>query len=218
MSPSSNVLGMPTSSCSVCHHHWRTRRDRHTPGGHPARSLRHWNVAGCFGAALARSYNVRMSHTERKANRLPEFDYRTPGAYFVTVCVQDRLCLFGAMKDDAMHLNPAGEMIRQVWAEMPAHYAGIDIDAFVVMPNHVHGILWVRDPSGDDHPPSAGTGDIEGKESQDEEMPSGLSLPDAMHRFKSLTTARYRHGVTGQGWQRFHKVPVAAQLLRPRDP
>ena len=73
--------------------------------------------------------------------RLPGYDYAQTGAYFVTICTNNRECLFGDVVDGVMVLNAAGKMIQQVWAEIPLHVPNADIDAFVVMPNHIHGII-----------------------------------------------------------------------------
>jgi putative transposase len=77
--------------------------------------------------------------------RLPEYDYSQAGAYFVTVCTQNRGCLFGEIVGGEMRENTLGQMVHQVWEELPRHYPGVDIDAFVVMPNHVHAIVVIQD-------------------------------------------------------------------------
>jgi putative transposase len=77
----------------------------------------------------------------RRSIRLKHYDYRQAGVYFLTVCVQDRSCLFGEIVEGAMRLSAAGAMVQAVWEAVPEHYAGVELDAFVVMPNHVHGIV-----------------------------------------------------------------------------
>jgi hypothetical protein len=79
----------------------------------------------------------------RRSIRLKGYDYATPGACFVTICIRNRECLFGAVTDGMMRLNEAGHMVRVIWDEIPIRYPGIETDAFVVMPNHVHGIIIV---------------------------------------------------------------------------
>jgi putative transposase len=83
----------------------------------------------------------------RRSIRLREFDYTTAGAYFVTIVGQDRACLFGDVIDGEMHLNDAGRMVETVWTEIPAFYPGVDIDSFVIMPNHLHGIVVLEQSS-----------------------------------------------------------------------
>ncbi|MDO9081526.1 MAG: transposase [Desulfuromonadales bacterium] len=77
----------------------------------------------------------------RRSIRLQRYDYSSAGAYFVTICTQNRECLFGEMEDGAMRLNDAGKVAEQCWQEIPGHFPQVELDEFVVMPNHVHGIL-----------------------------------------------------------------------------
>lgn len=78
---------------------------------------------------------------DRCSLRLEGYDYAQAGAYFVTVVVQARLLLFGDVVDGEMRLNQAGAMVTRVWEEMPDRFPNIEMDAFVVMPNHIHGII-----------------------------------------------------------------------------
>jgi len=78
---------------------------------------------------------------QRRSPRLHGYDYTRAGAYFVTVCTQERIRCFGRVVDGALRLTPAGQMVQEIWDDLPAHYPGIDLDAFVVMPDHVHGIV-----------------------------------------------------------------------------
>jgi REP element-mobilizing transposase RayT len=73
--------------------------------------------------------------------RLKTFDYSLPGMYFVTVCVQNRECLLGDISGPDMRLNESGSMVKGVWHGLPERFPNLDLDAFVVMPNHIHGIL-----------------------------------------------------------------------------
>lgn len=84
-------------------------------------------------------YDPEKHH--RRSVRLRGYDYSQAGAYFVTICTQNRECLFGDMVDGEMRLNDAGRVVHGVWNDLPDHYAGVKLDAFVVMPNHVHGII-----------------------------------------------------------------------------
>ena len=85
----------------------------------------------------------------RKHPRITGFDYSRSGMYFVTVCTDRRLCLFGDVSEDAVHLSEIGRVGQACWGEIPGHYPGVATDAFVVMPNHVHGILdFTRGPAG----------------------------------------------------------------------
>lgn len=77
----------------------------------------------------------------RRSIRLKGYDYAEAGAYFVTICTKGRVCLFGEIVNGDMQLNEFGKIVMATWADLPAHYAGVELDAFVVMPNHVHGIV-----------------------------------------------------------------------------
>ncbi|MCV4697941.1 hypothetical protein OFB92_33025, partial [Escherichia coli] len=80
------------------------------------------------------SYNLELHH--RRSIRLKGFDYASAGAFFGTVFVQNRECLFGEIRDYKMHLNDAGQMVLQVWNDLPRQYQGVNVDAFMLMPNH----------------------------------------------------------------------------------
>ena len=73
--------------------------------------------------------------------RLRGWDYSSEGSYFVTICTQDRDNLFGRVVKGNMELNQYGIIVNQCWFDLPNHYENIRLDAFVVMPNHVHGII-----------------------------------------------------------------------------
>ncbi len=81
----------------------------------------------------------------RKSIRLRNYDYSLPGSYFVTICVKDRKNLFGDIIDGVMHLNQYGMIVKSMWDEITNHYNGILLDEFIVMPNHVHGIIIIID-------------------------------------------------------------------------
>lgn len=77
----------------------------------------------------------------RRSIRLKGHDYSGPGAYFVTLCTYNRECLFGEIEDGEMRLNNMGHVVRDKWVRSADIRPGIVLDAFVVMPNHVHGIV-----------------------------------------------------------------------------
>ena len=81
----------------------------------------------------------------RRSIRLREYDYGQAGAYFVTVCTQDRECLFGEVVDGGMVLNAPGKVVAAVWLRSAVIRGEIELDVFVVMPNHLHGIVVIRD-------------------------------------------------------------------------
>jgi REP element-mobilizing transposase RayT len=90
-----------------------------------------------------------MKNKHRRKNiRLAGYDYKQSGAYFVTIVTQNRECLFGEIVDGGMRLNEAGKVVAGSWAALPNHYANTGLDEFVVMPNHIHGIITLQDCVG----------------------------------------------------------------------
>lgn len=88
------------------------------------------------------------SKHNRRSIRLRDYDYSQPRAYFITICAHDRACLFGDIVGGEMRLNDAGRMVQQCWDEIPQHFPHVELDQFVVMPNHVHGIVVITHHPG----------------------------------------------------------------------
>jgi len=84
-------------------------------------------------------YNPDIHH--RRSIRLKGYDYTRAGAYFVTICALERECLFGDIVDGMMVMNQFGDLVEAAWHDLPSHYPWVALDRFVVMPNHVHGII-----------------------------------------------------------------------------
>ena len=78
---------------------------------------------------------------QRHPLRLEEYDYSRAGAYFITVCTKDHENILGEIVNGSMRLNPFGEIVEACWEGLPSRYPDIELDAFVVMPNHIHGII-----------------------------------------------------------------------------
>jgi putative transposase len=95
----------------------------------------------------AMPYDPQRHH--RQSTRLRGYEYSQPGAYFVTICVEGRKPLLGRVVDGVMELNELGRIVLRAWDDLPLRFATIQMDAFVVMPNHVHGvvILGASDPA-----------------------------------------------------------------------
>jgi len=85
--------------------------------------------------------NVNPSLPHRKNLRLPEFDYSQNGSYFVTIVTHDRKHLFGEVVKGEVVLDEVGRMVEGVWASIPAHFPQVELGEFVIMPNHIHGII-----------------------------------------------------------------------------
>jgi REP element-mobilizing transposase RayT len=82
-----------------------------------------------------------MKWPDRKLNRLNGFDYSRDALYFVTSCVQDKACVFGKVVNEEMQLNEYGSIAEQQWDWLEKQYPYVVLHAFVVMPNHVHGLI-----------------------------------------------------------------------------
>ncbi len=87
-------------------------------------------------------FNSDVNH--RQSIRLHGYNYATSGAYSVTVVTQGRECAFGDVVDGVMTENTVGRMVRQAWFALPDRFPRMSLDAFVVMPNHIHGIIWIE--------------------------------------------------------------------------
>jgi REP element-mobilizing transposase RayT len=114
--------------------------------------------------------------------------------YFITIATQNRDCLFGDIIDSVPRLNDDGGMIQSLWVDLPTFYQGVETDTFIVMPNHIHGIVLLVGAGPRACPKDAG---------QPQGVAPTMSLPDVIHRFKPLTTKRYVDGVKQGGWMSF---------------
>ncbi|MDD5093903.1 MAG: hypothetical protein PHV74_05925 [Dehalococcoidia bacterium] len=84
----------------------------------------------------------------RRSTRLKDYDYSQAGVYFITICTQNRDCLFGEIVNGEMRLNDTGHFVQQCWFDIPLHFPHAELDAFTVMPNHVHGIIVITHSVG----------------------------------------------------------------------
>ena len=85
------------------------------------------------------SYNPEIHH--RRTIRLKDYDYSSSGAYFITICVDKRECLFGEIINGIMNLSEIGKIANNNWLEIPEHSQNVELGEFVIMPNHLHGII-----------------------------------------------------------------------------
>ena len=125
--------------------------------------------------------------------RLPGHDYSSPGAYFITICTHNRQCLFGEIVDGEIMLNEFGELVKSEWQKTGIIRPNIVIDAFVIMPNHLHGILIINDEFcyGRDTLQRVSTiGRKINENNQIEQFgkPTKNSIPTIVRSFKSTTT------------------------------
>ena len=161
-------------------------------------------------------YNPLTHH--RKSIRLKGYDYSKAGLYFITICCQNRACLFGKVvganpcgrpntnNETQMDLNNAGKMIEEQWLLLKNRFSNIELHEFVIMPNHFHGILEIVDtnehiidlndkgrPQGHEN----GNGQPQGH--------APTTVGDIIGAFKSITTVEYICGVKTFDWQPFNR-------------
>lgn len=146
----------------------------------------------------------------RRSIRLKNYDYSQSGLYFITICAQNRCCLFGEIVDGAMILNDAGQMVYDQWAILPNRFNRVELHEFIVMPNHFHGIIELvsKHPVG---APLVGAPSHGGdpNDHQQTGQPQGIAptvnptIGDIVGAYKSLTTNEYIAGVKHYHWPRF---------------
>jgi REP element-mobilizing transposase RayT len=158
------------------------------------------------------TYDPQKHH--RRSIRLKGYDYAQPGAYFVTICTQNRACLFGEVVDRQMQLNDAGRMVERWWKELNRKFAHIRTDAFVVMPNHIHGIIVIEpvgadlrvcpdDELGAHHQQSGVRADLRVCPDEEPGARTGAPLPEIVQWFKTMTTNEYIRGIKQSHWTPF---------------
>ncbi|MBF0239604.1 MAG: transposase [SAR324 cluster bacterium] len=146
-------------------------------------------------------YDPAIHH--RRTIRLQGYDYSQNGAYFITICVQNRLCLFGEIMDGTMRLSDPGRMIEKWYHRLEQKFPQIQCDEFVCMPNHIHFIM---ENVGADPcvRPDSGTQSIMENVGADPCVrPDSGTLCDVVQWFKTMTTNEYIRGVKQDGWSAF---------------
>jgi REP element-mobilizing transposase RayT len=88
-------------------------------------------------------FDPKIHH--RKFIRLQGYDYSQAGAYFVTIVTYQRDCLFGDVVNGEMRLNDFGKIADECWLAIPEHFPNVELGAYVIMPNHAHGVIVIRD-------------------------------------------------------------------------
>jgi REP element-mobilizing transposase RayT len=81
----------------------------------------------------------------RRSIRLKEYDYSQVGMYFVTICTSDKKCFLGDVVREKVELSTVGGIASKYWHEIPEHFMNINLDVFIVMPNHIHGIIFIAE-------------------------------------------------------------------------
>ena len=147
----------------------------------------------------------------RRSLRLRDYDYSQAGAYFITICTQNRECLFGEVANDEMRLNDAGRMVESWWGELLNKFPLVETDEYVVMPNHFHGIVVLVGAALCGRPGGEVVVEVpSGRRHQGHCQPrighpyrGAPTLGDIMDWFKTMTTNNYIRGVKQHGWVTF---------------
>jgi putative transposase len=173
--------------------------------------------------------NLERHH--RRSIRLKGYDYSLAGAYFVTIVTQHRACLFGEVVNGEMLLNDAGKMLQLEWNALPQRFPNIELDEFVVMPNHFHGILVILGKEegavrvrslvslpqeGQTQPGQPGVGQPQAGQPRMGQpqagQPQGIAptgrdpvLGEVIGAWKSIGTDRYIDGVNRLDWEPFDR-------------
>ena len=118
---------------------------------------------------------------KRKHNRLIDYDYSNTGYYFITICVDNKQDYLGVIKDETLFLNEFGKTVEEIWKGLKQRFTNIDLDEYIVMPNHFHGILVI----------------------DSESIYKKNNLSSIVGAFKSLTTIKiHKMGLEDFKWQR----------------
>ncbi|MEP7144562.1 MAG: hypothetical protein ABI707_16900 [Ferruginibacter sp.] len=174
-------------------------------------------------------YNPNIHH--RRSIRIKGYDYSQEGLYFITICSQDRACLFGKIENNEMIFNDEGKMIDAEWLALTGRFKNIQLQEYMTMPNHFHGIVeivWapivgaldnMGPPDHEDakiimYYPQRGNRKVLPRwvsktwipktiQFDPAIIPKNTTVGDMMDAYKSISTVEYSRGVKNFGWQQF---------------
>lgn len=168
---------------------------------------------------LSEPFIPLMSKTKsRKFNRFLHYDYSQEGYYFVTICTKNFMNYFGIIDDEEVNLNRLGVIAQKCWGEIPEHFENILLDEFVVMPNHVHGILIINSAMNNDRGIySVGNADLRSLQDR-----TKMLLPKVVHGYKSSVTRLIRKQFNNHyfAWQKSyydHVIRTERSLAKIRE-
>ena len=139
----------------------------------------------------------------RRSMRLPGYDYSRSGVYFVTICAKDRECLFGDVVNGKMRLNMSGRIVSKCWMWLKDQYPYVQLDEWILMPNHLHGIIVIEDKCRG------------GSRTAPTNAPKKKSLGLLIGAFKTTSTKRINHLRQSPGaiiWQRNYYDHIIANM------
>ncbi len=141
------------------------------------------------------TYDPQKHH--RKSVRLKEYDYSKPNAYFITICTYNKECILGTITNGEMRLNEYGKIVENEWLKTPAIRTYVLLDKYIIMPNHIHGIIII---DSRDTVPVSPRATVEVAESRVPHVPpfeqfgrpTSHSIPTIIRSFKAATTKQIR--------------------------
>ena len=145
----------------------------------------------------------RSQRHARRSIRLPSYDYSRAGAYFVTLCIQGRECLLGEVVNEGVELSDMGHFVKEAWEGLAMQYSYVELDEYVVMPNHLHGVIVIS--------------------SETPSVTERKSLGRVIGAFKTISTKQINsmRSISGQSiWQRSyyeHIIRNDGELNRVRE-
>lgn len=166
-------------------------------------------------------YNPKIHH--RRSVRLTEYDYSQVGAYFLTVCTHQNQCVLGDIVDQKMRLNDIGQQVLTCWRAIPGYWPNVELDEFVIMPNHLHGIIVITE-SALENPDTThiGVNHYSPSNQHSPKRPAGTSktVGSILRGFKTGVTKWMRmQNTSGSVWQRNyyeHIIRDESELFRIR--
>ena len=121
----------------------------------------------------------------RRSVRLKEYDYSQPGAYFITILASDRSHIFGKIADDQVQLSEIGRIVKHEWLRVEKRFPHVQLGAWIIMPNHFHGIVNLIETETNIHPSN-------GRALEHFGSPVSGSIPTIIRSFKSSVTQQYQ--------------------------
>jgi len=133
----------------------------------------------------------------RKSNRLKNFDYSSSGYYYVTICTKNRQKYFGNIFNNNIYLNKYGIIARHCWSEISKHFPDVLLDEFTVMPNHIHGIIVIRNSNQ-----PVGNAYMRSLQTNHWQYRTKMLLSIIVHEFKSAASRSIRKYNSSFQWQK----------------
>lgn len=161
-----------------------------------------------------------MKYYREESARANWWDYSGSAAYFITICTKDRRPYFGSVVNGIVKLSDVGEIIENCWKEIPVHFPFANVDDFVIMPDHMHGIIIINST---DAPPQTHN-KLSGEDIPTDSSlfmssitPVSKSLPNIVASFKSAATRLARVIQPDFAWQpRYHDRIIRNQIEHAR--